>query len=84
MKIADMIPYDKCLHFIAGGFTAGIIYALTMNIWCAIAAAAAVGIAKEAYDYLHPDKDTAEVLDAVATIAGAAPILIAAYIHHFI
>jgi len=55
------IPKDKLLHF-----AAGIILCLIGGIWLAVAG----GIAKEVYDYFHPEKHKAELLDFVATLAG--------------
>ena len=78
------LPIDKCLHFLAGGFVAGIVYALTTSHWWAVGVTAVVGITKEIYDYFHPEDHTAEVLDAIATLAGAVPLLLVVCIHHSI
>lgn len=63
-----MIPYDKALHVIAGIvlFIAfhflGDLFALFM--------VALIAAAKEAYDWQHPDRHTAEFGDFVYTIIG--------------
>tara|TARA_R110002096_G_scaffold163951_3_gene331548 strand:+ start:298 stop:546 length:249 start_codon:yes stop_codon:yes gene_type:complete len=78
MNILPNIPKDKQGHFIIGG---GLSLASGWySVYLAIFLVALFGIGKEVYDYKHPKKHTAEVLDAVATflggIAGYLPYLI--------
>lgn len=67
-----LIPHDKALHYIGGQFVA--LATLGLGLPWSIAAVAAVAVGKEALDHFRPAAGTCEVLDAVATIAGAVPI----------
>ena len=79
-----LVPLDKLLHFLVGGVIAGVIYALFLNHWLALLATVVAGLAKEIYDYFHPDQHTVELLDVVATVVGAVPVLLAVGIQYFI
>lgn len=86
------IPKDKILHFVAGGaasafaaavwFVAAQFGAVSMaDAWLGAALAALVaGVVKERADQiankLHPGTHGVEVLDALATAAGAAPVVV--------
>lgn len=65
-----MIPIDKQAHFLSGGFIAAI--AWPFGVVASIAAVLVAAVGKEVYDKLHPESHTADIWDAVATIAGGA------------
>ena len=68
--IVCKVPCDKQMHFISGFIIAA---ALTPFIgFHAVAIVAIIAALKEIYDYLHPDKHTADILDWVATTLGGA------------
>ena len=69
------VPQDKQMHFLSG-FILGII--LTPFIgWASILWVSAIACAKEVYDYLNPDKHTADIWDWVATsLGGVAGVLL--------
>ncbi len=75
-----MIKPDKVLHLLAGATIAGLTYAATLNPIFALAFAVAAGIAKEGYDSLHPTIHTVDVWDAIATAAGAVPLVAVVYL----
>ena len=62
------IPADKQQHFISGAIL-GILFASVFG-WAGILWVAAIACAKEVYDYLNPDKHTADIWDWVATMLG--------------
>jgi hypothetical protein len=62
------IPHDKALHIIVGVLVYAIFHFISPMVGMTIVVIAAVG--KEVYDYLHQDKHTPEVWDAIATIGG--------------
>lgn len=68
-----MIPRDKLLHFGAGLLVSAIAYATTGSLELALFAALFIGIAKELVDSLG--YGTPDVWDAVATCAGALPVI---------
>ena len=65
-----MIPADKIAHFAVGVCIFAAVSWVSISWACVAFIAAAIG--KEIYDSRHPDKHTADVWDAVATIAGGA------------
>ncbi len=66
--IVCKVPCDKQMHFLSGAIL-GII--LTPFIgWVSILWVSAIACAKEIYDYIHPDKHTADIWDWVATTLG--------------
>ena len=69
------VPQDKQRHFLSGAIL-GII--LTPFIgWASILWVSAIACAKEVYDYLNPDKHTADIWDWVATsLGGVAGVLL--------
>jgi len=69
------VPQDKQMHFLSGAIL-GII--LTPFIgWASILWVSAIACAKEVYDYLNPDKHTADIWDWVATsLGGVAGVLL--------
>lgn len=70
MDFSKVLPFDKCLHIIAG-FA---IFALSLHFIganSALGAAFVVGVLKEFYDALSK-KGTFDPVDALATWAGAA------------
>ena len=75
LYIPCSIPADKQMHFLSG-FILGII--LTPFIgWASILWVSAIACAKEVYDYLNPDKHTADIWDWVATsLGGVAGVLL--------
>ena len=62
------IPADKQMHFLSGAIL-GILFASVFG-WAGILWVAAIACAKEVYDYLNPDKHTADIWDWVATTIG--------------
>lgn len=64
-----MIPYDKCLHMLAGIAVYALAH-LFLVWWIALIIVAAVATGKEVYDYLNPKTHTPDVMDAVYTLAG--------------
>ena len=72
-----MLPHDKSLHALVGGAIFSAAYVLfsiaglpALHIASGAVMLAAVG--KEVYDYIHRDKHTPDLMDAVATIIGGA------------
>lgn len=66
--IVCKVPCDKQMHFISGFIIAAV---LTPFIGAySIAVVAVIALLKEIYDYLHPDKHTADFWDWVATTLG--------------
>ena len=64
------IPADKQQHGLSGAIL-GILFASVFG-WAGILWVAAIACAKEVYDYLNPDKHTADIWDWVATTLGGA------------
>ena len=72
-----MLAYDKSLHALVGGAIFSAAYVLfsiaglpALHIAAGAVVLAAMG--KEVYDYIHRDKHTPDLMDAVATIVGGA------------
>ena len=63
-----MIPLDKTLHLLAGSTIAALVW--PFGAWLAVVAVLVAAVGKEVYDKLHPDKHTADIWDAVATVMG--------------
>ena len=62
------VPVDKFMHFISGLLIAVV---LTPFIgFYSVLIVALIALAKEVYDYLHPDLHTADIWDWVATTLG--------------
>lgn len=61
---------DKAQHF-AGSAVLSYAFSEVMSADKAFLASVGIGLAKELYDYKHPDKHTASYKDLVADIAGA-------------
>jgi hypothetical protein len=61
------VPLDKQAHFFTG-FILGFISYIFIGCW-AILLVALIALAKEVYDYKHPNH-TADFLDWVATVLG--------------
>jgi hypothetical protein len=66
------MPTDKLLHLLAGSTTAALVYPFGVFWSCLVVLVAAVG--KEAYD--ATGRGNVELLDAVATLAGGAALLV--------
>jgi hypothetical protein len=69
------MPRDKALHIVVGGaiFSAAYVACTLVGFPALYPAAGAVvgaAVGKEIYDYIHRDKHTPDLMDAVATIAG--------------
>lgn len=62
------LPHDKALHIIGGVLIYAVAHFVSPVVGLGAVAVAAVG--KEIYDYFNRDKQTPEVMDAVATIIG--------------
>lgn len=70
-------PYDKLLHFAAGAAITGLVVIVTGSLALAGAAVLAAGAGREIYDACHPDTNTADIWDVVATCAGWIPVALA-------
>jgi hypothetical protein len=68
------IPYDKLLHFAAGSTIATLVVIVTGSLALAGAAVLLAGAVRELYDAYHPDTNTADIWDVVATCAGWIPV----------
>ena len=64
----SLLPLDKSHHFISGSILFALLHPFILPL-CALAAVAAVAVAKEIWDHFNPPH-CAEVYDALATIAG--------------
>ena len=83
----DIDRIDHRQHFAVGGIVGASALAgllaydpdaeLPARIIVPIAAAMVAGLAKEAYDYQHPESHTCESGDAIATALGGATVAIA-------
>lgn len=70
MKIAC----DKLLHFAAGALITTLVVIVTGSLALAGAAVLLAGAGREVYDAYHPDTNTADIWDVVATCAGWIPV----------
>ena len=68
LYIPCSIPADKQQHFISGAIL-GIVLTPFLG-WASILWVSAIACAKEVYDYLNPDKHTADIWDWIATVLG--------------
>ena len=68
------IPYDKLLHFAVGAVIAALVVIVTGSLASAGAAVLLAGAGRELYDAYHPDTNTADIWDVVATCAGWIPV----------
>lgn len=75
-----MIRPDKLLHFAAGVIIATLVVAMTGSLAWAGAAVLLAGVGRELYDAAHPDTNTADLWDVVATCAGWLPVALVAQI----
>jgi hypothetical protein len=66
-----MVPLDKQLHFLAGGFIAALAFPFGLVVAALLSSSAAIG--KEIWDYYG--NGTPDVWDAVATLIGAVVML---------
>jgi hypothetical protein len=80
LPLSAGIPQDKALHAAAGAvaYVGGYHVAKALNsehprLW-AMAGVVALGVVKEAYDKRHPLTNTADPLDALATVAGGVSV----------
>jgi ABC-type nickel/cobalt efflux system permease component RcnA len=69
-----MIPLDKQAHFFSGGTIAAM--ALPFGLAVAVVVLGVAAFGKEVYDKFHPENHTADIWDAIATLAGGALIII--------
>jgi hypothetical protein len=74
------IPQDKLLHFAAGALIAILVVIVTGSLVWAGAAVLLAGVGREVYDAYHPDTNTADIWDIVATCAGWLPVALAVQI----
>jgi len=68
------IPYDKLQHFAAGLVIAALVVTVTGSLMLGGAAVVLAGVGRELYDACHPDTNTADIWDVVATCAGWTPV----------
>lgn len=68
------IPYDKLQHFAVGAAVTTLVVSLTGSLALAGAAVLLAGVGREVYDACHPDTNTADIWDVVATCAGWIPV----------
>lgn len=62
---------DKVLHALAGLLVFALAAGLGASSGAALAWVVVVGLGKEVYDWRHPERQTADIWDAWATIAPA-------------
>lgn len=73
-----MLKRDKTLHLFIGAIVAAIVYIVTGgNVTLSILAAVVIGLLKEMYDALHPQKHTVDFLDFVVTGLGGVLFVVA-------
>jgi hypothetical protein len=65
---------DKLLHFAVGAVIATLVVIVTGSLALAGAAVLLAGAGRELYDAYHPDTNTADIWDVVATCAGWIPV----------
>ncbi len=68
------IPYDKLLHFGVGAAITALVVTVTGSLALAGAAVLLAGAGREVYDAYHPDTNTVDIWDVVATCAGWIPV----------
>jgi uncharacterized membrane protein len=68
MNLLLKLPHDKALHILVGVLLYAGFHFLSPMIGMVVVTTAA--ISKEIYDYMHRDKHTPDVWDAIATVAG--------------
>lgn len=68
------IPYDKLQHFAVGAAVTTLVVGVTGSLALAGAAVLLAGVGREVYDACHPDTNTADIWDVVATCAGWIPV----------
>lgn len=68
------IPYDKLVHFSVGAAISTMVVTVTGSLAWAGAAVLLSGAVRELYDAYHPDTNTADIWDVVATCAGWIPV----------
>ncbi|WP_210546004.1 hypothetical protein [Rhodoferax sp. PAMC 29310] len=68
------IPHDKVQHFAAGAAIASLVVTVTGSLTLSGAAVLLVGAGREVYDACHPETNTADIWDVVATCAGWIPV----------
>jgi hypothetical protein len=64
------IKQDKIKHFFVGAFASAVALTISFNPLFGILAAFLLGLAKEVWDYFHPEMHTADIWDLVATTLG--------------
>jgi hypothetical protein len=68
------LPCDKLLHFAVGATITVLVVMVTGSLVLAGATVLLVGAGREVYDACHPDTNTADIWDMVATCAGWTPV----------
>ena len=68
------LPYDKLLHFAVGAAITVLFVIVTNSLALAGAAVLLAAAGREVYDAYHPDTNTADIWDVVATCAGWIPV----------
>ena len=68
------LSYDKMLHFAVGSAITLLIVMTTGSLALAGAAVLLVGAGREVYDAYHPDTNTVDIWDVVATCLGWIPV----------
>lgn len=76
-----MPSQDKLLHFVVGAVIFSAVYVLFPNLLIAGGAVILAAIGKEVYDYIHRDRHTPDMMDAVATVIGGAVCALPVLIH---
>ncbi|MEO8119469.1 MAG: hypothetical protein ABI606_09130 [Rhodoferax sp.] len=74
------IPRDKLLHFAVGLVISVLVVVITGSLVWAGAAVLLAGVGREVYDAYHPDTNTVDIWDIVATCAGWLPVALAVQI----
>lgn len=76
----NKIPHDKALHAIGGVLIFAVAITLSLSITLSLLIIAVIGVGKELLDAQDPKHHTADIWDAVATIALPLIVAIAIYI----
>ena len=76
-----MPSQDKLLHFVVGAVIFSVVYVVFPSLLIAGGAVVLAAIGKEVHDYLHRDRRTPDMMDAVATVIGGAVCALPVLIH---
>lgn len=75
------ILYDKVLHFAVGTAITALVVIVTGSLALAGVVVLLAGAGRELYDAYHPETNTADIWDVVATCAGWIPVALVVQIY---